>query len=165
MKSTCVRVQFAYTHNVILLDVCWYLLKMTTIEFQIDLPEYPNEPSPYVHIANPDKDIRGMVNADERVITGQFRFIVDYPLSRAHVETCEGEGFTRAEIARIVCETYKRLYKEEDGDERPGCIPGMYNRVATEGPHGIWGHYIEDLLLHSVKWDADAGLWYLGVDS
>lgn len=41
---------------------------------------------------------------------------------------------------------YKLMYALEDGDTEAELIPGMFNRQFTQGPYGIWGHCIEDLI-------------------
>lgn len=136
-----------------------------TIEFVVLKAE--DYRSPYVSIAKPDDDIARMVDPDECVIAEPvFKFMVEYPIENPHVETVtNAEGYTRAEVARAISSTYHRLYHEEDGGVDPGTIPGMYNRGRTNGPHGIWGHYIGDLQLYGVSYNSERGLWELGVDS
>lgn len=99
----------------------------------------------------------------------KIRVRYDYPLS--HDVTYEFEadtaaGFTRAHLAKKVAEGYQRIYREEDeavGD--PGTVnPMMLNRASSVGPHGIWGHYIGDLVLHTVT-QVKGNLFELGVDS
>ncbi len=40
----------------------------------------------------------------------------------------------------------------------------MLNRETTHGPHGIWGHSLGDLVLHTVS-QVKGNLFDLGVDS
>lgn len=47
--------------------------------------------------------------------------------------------------------------------KRPRKVP-MLNRETTTGPHGIWGHSLEDLVLHTVE-QVEDDLFALGVDS
>ena len=96
------------------------------------------------------------------------RFVIDYPLSnpKSIVLTHEdGSGWTKQEFADAVRVEYKTIYEEEAaavGD--PGHLPGMLNRRSSNGPHGIWGHDIDDLVLEGIVRLED-GSWDLSVGS
>jgi hypothetical protein len=90
-----------------------------------------------------------------------------YPLSNSVIFsfiTNNQLGFTRAELAKKICDCYKQIYDAEDAVGYPGHIPGMLNRNESNGQYGIWGHDIGDLLLHSV-YQVNDNLFKLGVDS
>ena len=46
----------------------------------------------------------------------------------------------------------------------PGHIQGMLNRESSDGPYGIWGHDIGDLVLGGVTDNGD-GTFDLSIDS
>jgi hypothetical protein len=46
-----------------------------------------------------------------------------------------------------------------------GLIPGMYNRVTTDGIFGIWGHRLGDLVLNTTHCDPATGIYDLVMDS
>jgi len=96
----------------------------------------------------------------------EYTLKIDYPLNNPFVNKFKTgkKGMTRQEFVDMACEAYQYIYKIEDGDEVPGHIPGMYNRVTTDGEFGIWGHDIGDLTICTLYIDED-NLITLGVDS
>lgn len=83
--------------------------------------------------------------------------LISYPLTKSakcHIKTRDPNGFTRQEIIEQICENYERIYREEDESTEiePGMIPGMFNRVQTNGKYGIWGHVIEDLYIEGISY-------------
>lgn len=93
-----------------------------------------------------------------------------YPLSTdalLEFETTNPNGFSRREFISCVGRGYRKIYDTEHeavGD--PGHIPGMCNRRQSEGPYGIWGHDMDNLVLHSAKEiDGQPGHYTLGIDS
>lgn len=127
------------------------------------------EISPYVSLAYPAEDIAGQRYPEEIVIKLKtIRVKYDYPLSHEVILSFDAdrpEGFTRAHLARKISEGYQQIYREEEeAVGNPGHIPGMANRNRSNGPHGIWGHDLGDLLLHSVSHEG-GDLFSLGVDS
>ena len=106
--------------------------------------------------------------ADETIESSWFlRFKIDYPLSRPvtierfHVD---GNGWTQKQFVEMICRVYADIYAAEDD---PGHIPGMLNRGKSEGPYGIWGHDIGDLVLeYATKvGEGEDAHWQLGVGS
>jgi hypothetical protein len=100
---------------------------------------------------------------DEEIITITY----DYPLKGSfefrHIAP-NGKGFTRRELSEQIMERYRRIYREEERDDgNPGHIPGLLNRNDSHGRYGIWGHDIEDLILHTLHVRGDRYL--LGIDS
>jgi hypothetical protein len=151
---------------------------LTRITFQIDDPENKLEgPSPYVNLAQPEKDLKQMRNAEEVVFTGtNLIVILDYPLRNEvnfPVSASSPRGFTRADLARKVADLYKRVYEEEAQTSKIAVIPleqrkGLINRNETNGKYGIWGHDLSDLVLHTIELSRKADgtvLAYLGIDS
>ena len=93
-----------------------------------------------------------------------LRFTVDYPLTRPKVVECvhpENMPWTQNEFVTAVREAYQEIYASE---EDPGHIPGMLNRARSEGPYGIWGHDLNDLVLEGAERNPD-GSWKLIVGS
>lgn len=151
---------------------------LTQITFQVDDPEKKSErPSPYVNLAEPEKDLKQMRNAEEVVFTGtNLTVVLDYPLRKEvsfPISTSSPQGFTRAELVRKVASLYKRVYEEEAQSSKIAVIPleqrkGLINRNETNGKYGIWGHDLSDLVLHTIEISRKADgtlLAYLGVDS
>lgn len=119
--------------------------------------------SPYITIESPEYDIAAQLFPDEVVIPmNKIKVYYDYPLSipaTFEFKADQEAGFTRAELARKICRGYQKIYQEEDaavGD------PG--HRAQSEGPYGIFGHDIGDLVLRTVK-QIDVNLFSLEVDS
>lgn len=146
------------------------------IEFQIDDPDW-DKPSPYVSLFNPEPDIRNMRNRDEIVLTAiHLTLVLDYPLNREWefpVDSKSLNGFTRVELARLISDTYKAVYAEEERTSKVPVVPldqriGLINRNKTEGKYGIWGHDLGDLVLHTVeviRMPNGSLVAYLGIDS
>jgi len=146
------------------------------VEFKIDDPEW-DEPSPYVSLENPESDIRNMRNPDEIVLAAtQLTLVLNYPLSKEWefpVKSQSPKGFSRAELARLISETYKAVYAEEERTSKVQVVPpdqrtGLINRNKTDGKYGIWGHDLGDLVLHTVEATKKADgsmVAYLGIDS
>jgi hypothetical protein len=91
----------------------------------------------------------------------------DYPLSVSHKfehQTNNSNGFTRKELCEQIMKHYKDIYNEEEENHgNPGNIPRMLNRRKSNGPHGIWGHHIDDLYLHTLYYKNRN--YTLGIDS
>lgn len=84
---------------------------------------------------------------------GEYTLVIDYPLSnpfKKKFKVAKG-GMTRAKLVALVIKSYKKIYADEDKDmgTQTGFIPGMLNRATSEGRYGIWGHVMEDLMLHT----------------
>ncbi len=97
-----------------------------------------------------------------------LRFVVDYPLTHAkkvELHHPDGEPWTQNQFVEAVRATYKEIYDEEEkAAGNPGKIPGMVNRGTSNGPYGIWGHDITDLVLEGAEKLPD-GTWDLIVGS
>jgi hypothetical protein len=68
-----------------------------------------------------------------------------------------GVGLCLRDIVRCIVATYRVIYEAEAcavGAEAHAARAGprLYNRGATEGPFGIWGHDLGDLVLEGFEW-------------
>jgi hypothetical protein len=68
-----------------------------------------------------------------------------------------GAGLSLRDVVRCVAATYKVIYAAEEcavGAEAHAARAGprIYNRGATDGPFGIWGHDLGELVLESFSW-------------
>jgi len=134
---------------------------LAEIAFQVDDPENrPDGPSPYVNLADPEKDLKRMRGPDEVVFTAtELIVVLDYPLREEFsfpISATSSKGFTRAELVRKVADLYKRVYEEEARTSKIPVIPmeqrkGLINRNQTNGKYGIWGHDLGDLVLHTIE--------------
>jgi len=131
--------------------------------------------SPYIPLSNPDQSLARQRHPAEVVIPMPvIRIQFDYPLAQPVIYEYQADtpgGFSRIHLARCVVAGYNRIYKEEDDfvakqkiEEKPHTGPYMFNRRTTNGPHGIWGHSLGDLVLHTVE-QVEDNLFSLGVDS
>lgn len=110
----------------------------------------------------------GKVKPNEEILpAGKYKLTIDYPLSTEFIEEKEfGKPVTREEMVKWIVDSYHYIYAIED-ETSPipaGLIPGMLNRETTTGNFGIWGHDIEDLLLHTIFVDENNEI-EVGVDS
>lgn len=93
-----------------------------------------------------------------------LRFTVDYPLTtpyRVELTHGDGTGWTQRQFVTAVRDTYLQIY---DAEPDPGYVHGMLNRARSEGSYGIWGHYLDDLMLEGAI-RQDDGTWKLEVGS
>ena len=116
-----------------------------------------------------DEDDETKLDPNEIIIPKQeITIIYDYPLADEFLfthHTTNPAGFTREALSKAIMDQYRQIYEEEDAEDGdPGLVPGMYNRAASHGKYGIWGHVIEDLILHTLHVHAD-GAYTLGLDS
>jgi hypothetical protein len=98
----------------------------------------------------------------------EYKLTIDYPLTTKYVEKIKtlDVAMNRLDFVTLVCNRYKQIYDIEKttSKTKEGCIPGMYNRMKTNGMYGIWGHMLGDLTLHTLDIDDHNNL-ELGVDS
>ncbi len=104
-----------------------------------------------------DKKAReNLINPDEVIIKDEkITMIITYPLSvEVRLPLEKKGGFTRLDVFKNIYETYKQIYEEEERDvDDPGSYENLYNRKQSEGKYGIWGHYLEELVIESVTYD------------
>lgn len=117
-----------------------------------------------------DKEKVASIDPDEIILEPNKKYvlIIDYPLSREFVQPIDtiGNGMSRKELVSLITQCYKLIYKDEEETTsiEPTDIPGMLNRITTNGAYGIWGHNLSDLILHTVYIDGN-NVIRLGVDS
>jgi hypothetical protein len=93
----------------------------------------------------------------------KIQILFDYPLQRpATLTFSDSKGFTYRRFFACVYAGYKKIYKEEGPD--PGHIPGMYNRMPSNGKYGIWGHDLSNLVLTGCR-EIKPGVFELHIDS
>lgn len=134
---------------------------IATITFQVDDPVLKAEgPSPYMHLADPQKSLKWMRNPNEVVCKEtELTVILDYPLRDAFpfpIHAASLGGFTRAELAQKIASLYKQVYEEEEKTSKIPVTPmdqrkGLINRNKTDGKYGIWGHDLDDLDLSTIE--------------
>lgn len=119
----------------------------------------------YVSIANPEIDT-GIF--EPRLANKTFTCEITYPLSRPYIFMYKFDPKGSLDgLIEEVCKNYKSIYDLEDktSELEATNIPGMYNRVQTNGTYGIWGHDIGDLALGGLYIDTKLNKIRLGVDS
>lgn len=100
---------------------------------------------------------KSLSNPDEIIIKDEkINIEFTYPLSvRVEFEYVKKGGFSRMDLWRCIYEGYKKIYEEEEAEVGdPGSYENLYNRKKSNGNYGIWGHYIEELYLESIRYDA-----------
>jgi hypothetical protein len=114
------------------------------------------EPSTFTEWMHEDdnhkKEIAAHPMTEVVLPAGKYTITITYPLATPFTATFRTpkKGLTRKQLFTKIAFYYQRIYREEDaaaGD--PGNIPGMFNRNTSEGPYGIWGHCLGDLILHT----------------
>ena len=110
----------------------------------------------------PDKD-EVILDPDKTYV-----LTIDYPLSTPAIidVVTDIKGMTRENFVDLVTRCYREIYEAEANTSsvEPTNIPGMLNRVSTNGDYGIWGHDLSDLALHTL-YVKDEKYLTLGVDS
>ena len=128
----------------------------------------PESRVPYI-LDFEDKEAReNLINPNEVVIKDEkITLIITYPLSVEISRTLEKKGgFTRLDVFKNIYDVYKWIYEEEKisvGD--PGTYDNLYNRKKSEGKYGIWGHYIDDLVIESVSYNPKKKELYMFIGS
>ena len=143
-------------------------------------PRSQEQPDDHVYLT---QDLEQLEDPNAKVaLVGQIDVLYNYPLgTKGPTEREQQLGgwvftetapngqpyFTRADLVRAIANRYRTIYAEEAAasDVEPGYVPGMYSRVATNGPYGIYGHVIDDLALLAVSQDLVSGMWILQVDA
>lgn len=141
------------------------------------------DPSCYIGLTEDSNDIDHIMRGDDIVINKpDIRVVFSYPLEKKHIITLvptNGQKvFTRKELARVIVLKYQEIYAEEDESteiipethanknlRENGLHAGLLNRVTTNGKWGVWGHSLDDLLLHTVRYVEEEDLYTLGIDS
>jgi len=122
------------------------------------------------------ENLNFIINPNEVVITSNSppTLEIDYPLTNLYQKKLDSSTYTRVELATIICETYQKIYKEEKEStqlpvesiaSRTNGSSGLINRARTNGKYGIYGHSLDNLLLHTIIYNKEMNLITLGVDS
>ncbi len=123
---------------------------------------------PYILDYEDENKRASLIKPNEVVIEEEeLTMVIDYPVSGdVRVELKKKEGFTRMFIFKSIYEAYKRIYKEEDKESGdPGIDNNLYNRRRSGGKYGIWGHYLEDLVIESVSYNPKEKELYMFIGS
>ncbi|KAB8280772.1 hypothetical protein BKA91DRAFT_141381 [Yarrowia lipolytica] len=139
--------------------------------------------SPYISLGSGyQKSYDRCLELDEIVIPCEYistntddnKFVtlwLDYPLDDEYSFKIYPEdaskGFTRGHLIREIKRTYDKLYAEEEETSSLPVenIPGMLNRATTDGNYGVWGHALDDLVLHTISYNYAKNEIWLGIDS
>lgn len=136
---------------------------ISTVEFQRkaykeELTVFEDSLVPWISIANPEKEIEQLIDANIVVIPdSNIMLLVSYPLNNpAKFELTSNKGFTRKELILKISEKYYEIYNSEEQSATIKTIArqnrkGLVNRNTTNGKYGVWGHDIEDLDLSSIE--------------
>ena len=110
----------------------------------------------------------GKVKPKEEILpAGVYTLKIDYPLNTPMHDTHTFDNpVTREEMVKWIVDSYRYIYdvEKKTSSIEESYIPGMLNRSETDGKFGIWGHDLEDLLLHTI-WVDENNIITLGVDS
>ncbi len=148
-----------FSHNVKKMAVPMKRKKNPTQEQQIliqyDLDGY-GPASVSVDGYNREYVRESVIAPDELVIPEEeitIRFT--YPLSTKEEFTyIQKGGFTRMDLYRCIYEGYTEIYTvEEEAVGDLGTYEMLYNRRTSDGPYGIWGHYLDDLVIEFVRYN------------
>lgn len=106
-----------------------------------------------------DEDERNQLKNPTEIIIEEESIIIEftYPLSReVELEFNNKGGFSRMDLWRYIYEGYKKIYDEEESDAGdPGNAPNLLNRAQSNGRYGIWGHYLGELYIERISYDAN----------
>lgn len=108
--------------------------------------------------ANEEFNDAGALEAGLALSTGEYVFKYSYPLANEaqFKHTLDGKSNVM-DVLKLAAADYTKIYEEENASSAipEGYIPGMYNRVSTNGKHGIWGHVLGDLFFEGVEIDEE----------
>lgn len=107
-----------------------------------------------VYIKNPKFD--ELEDKDEIIIPKKnISILFAYPLHNKVNFTfdTDSEGFSREDILQLISESYEEIYKTENETSKikEGTLEGTKNRNGTNGKYSIYGHFLENLILHEIS--------------
>jgi hypothetical protein len=120
-------------------------------------------PSPYFRLGKPELSLSYLQAKDSIVIPNQpkIRVLFSYPMRNPCVRELKTSDdkphWTRGALAYALAREYKKIYDEES---LTSTIPEgpherlVYNRNETNGTHGLCHHFLHQLCLTSVAYDA-----------
>lgn len=147
------------------------------VRFRVDTPDGVSD---YICMTPSGLEMaeRALRHASDIVVAStEATLRITYPIADAHYTqlTSDGpDGFTRLELVRKIGAVYQRIYDEEESTttlpvesvaERMGGSSLLSNRAETNGIHGIYGHHLADLALHTVFFEPERRLITLAIDS
>jgi hypothetical protein len=118
-----------------------------------------------LRLRDPARSLVALDKPDEIVIPfPQAVLVIDYPLTTPASVPIEAPlplGFTRAALAKAICDEYAHIYDAEEGTAATKTIPieergPMRGRNRTDGAYGIWGHDLQDLVVTAARWIREA---------
>jgi hypothetical protein len=118
-----------------------------------------------LRLRDPRRSLVALDKPDEIVIPfSQAVLVIDYPLTTpasVPIEAPLALGFTRAALAKAICDEYGHIYDAEEGTAATKTIPieergPMRGRNRTDGAYGIWGHDLQDLVVTAARWIREA---------
>jgi hypothetical protein len=99
------------------------------------------------------------MNPEEDILpAGKYTLKITYPLSNPYIQMIDSEvPIKRKSLVELIAVAYRYIYivEKQSSEVAPALIPGMLNRIQTNGTFGIWGHSLGDLMLHTVYVDED----------
>ena len=127
--------------------------KLNFIYFDVLVNKNSTMPFIPLNYSGMKKSLNKLLNPNDIVIKTKTppKLEIDYPLNNPYIKQLDKCVWTRLEIAKMVAETYQKIYKEE--------LEG------TEKKYGIYGHSIEDLVLTTVIYNSKKNIITLTVDS
>jgi hypothetical protein len=114
-----------------------------------------------IRLRDPERSLALLDKPDEIVIPfDRAVLVIDYPLTTPASVAIEAPlplGFTRAALAKAICDEYAHVYEAEEGTAATKTIPieergVMRSRNRTDGAYGIWGHDLQDLVVTAARW-------------
>jgi hypothetical protein len=122
-----------------------------------------------LRLRDPERSLASLDKPDEIVIPfAQAVLVIDYPLTTPASVPIEAPlplGFTRAALAKLICEEYAHIYEAEEGTAATKTVPiaergAGRGRNRTDGAYGIWGHDLQDLVVTAARWirQSDGGV-------
>jgi len=131
---------------------------VTTLSFKV-VHTSSSHPSPYVSIIDSDHDLSSLSNGDVKAVEEKdVTLVLDYPLAKPlEVDVHSDTGFSKKHLAKLVCDLYTQIYKEED----------EALKSTQKSKYGIRGHDLSELALAalSIKKKDTKVYVYAGVDS
>ena len=127
--------------------------ELNTFDIYVEDDEFYKEYGHYRFFQIGYDDAEEVVDKDEIITSAEeVTVIFRYPLSgKFEFEFKNSQGkITRREFALFIQSTYRRIYHEETLGQVENIV-GMLNRQRTNGPYGIWGHHIGDLVIEGVR--------------
>lgn len=133
-----------------------------------DLEYFDDGIIPWINLERPDYD--NLIGSDEIVLKyPKIILLIDYPLTNTaqiEIQPKNEHGFSKKELIKVISDTYKIIYDQEDDTAATKTIPieernGIINRNTTDGKWGIWGHDLADLDLSGIYTSIKGNTLYL----